>query len=107
VQKQCNYIDIHIGGLVERVRGVRDISLGDLAANAEMAVPALQSCEAGLARFSARELMHVARYLRVDVSFFFDDLPRSRKMLSPLRKPPPTAASLTAEGGSGIGVALE
>jgi len=97
VQKQCNYIDIHIGGLVERVRGVRDISLGDLAANAEMAVPALQSCEAGLARFSARELM----------SFFFDDLPRSRKMLSPLRKPPPTAASLTAEGGSGIGVALE
>ncbi len=88
MQTNRNHIDAHVGDRVRRARVFRDINLEDLAANAEMTASALQSCEAGLNRFSAKELMRISQCLRVEVSFFFDGFARKRET-------PPLRAQLT------------
>jgi len=60
--------------------------LEDLAAKTEITASALQSHEAGLSRFSAKELLRIAQCLNVEVSFFFEGLARTRERpLSPSR----------------------
>ena len=81
-----NPIDAHVGDRVSRARVFRDLSLEDLAAKTEITASALQSHEAGLSRFSAKELLRIAQCLNVEVSFFFEGLARTRERpLSPSR----------------------
>ena len=83
-ETQRNPIDIHVGDRVSRARVFREISLGELAAKTEMTESALQTREAGLTRFAAKELLRVAQYLNVEVSFFFEGLTRKHERRSPL-----------------------
>ena len=75
-------IDAQVGDRVSRARVFRDLSLDELAAKTEMTASALQLREAGMARFSAKELLRIAQCLNVEVSFFFEGLTRKRQSQS-------------------------
>ena len=90
-----NPIDAHVGDRVSRARVLRDLSLDELAAKTEMTASALQSCEAGLTRISAKELLRIAQCLNVEVSFFFEGLSRKRERQS--SRPRLNVAVLNAE----------
>ena len=60
-ETQRNPMDIHVGDRVCRARVFREISLGELAAKTEMTESALQTREAGLARFAAKELLRISQ----------------------------------------------
>jgi transcriptional regulator with XRE-family HTH domain len=60
--------------------------------------PAVQKYEAGTNRISAATMVQIAAVLRVDVQYFFDELPTGAKKTKEIKTPVLVEMSLAAQG---------
>jgi hypothetical protein len=72
-------VDRAVGQQIERALTLRDVSLVQLAAHANVPLDELHACCAGLQRASAKTLCDIASVLQLPVSFFFDPLLRIKQ----------------------------
>lgn len=72
-------VDVHVGRRLREARLARGVTQEKLGALAEITFQQIQKYESGRNRISASKLYEFALVLFVDVSFFFDGLPKNLK----------------------------
>ena len=71
-------VDLHVGGRLKQIRGLRGLSQTNLADSVGLTFQQIQKYENGANRISASRLWEFAERLNVPVSFFYDGLDDSR-----------------------------
>jgi transcriptional regulator with XRE-family HTH domain len=87
-------IDIHVGKRLILARNMRGLSQGKLGALVGVTFQQLQKYESGINRISASRLAHLASFLQLPVSWFFDEQPDAQK---------PNAAAHAPDNAKGMG----
>lgn len=77
-RKPVDPVDASIGERMRALRHQRDLSLQQVAAQAELSVGYLSQIERGLSSPAVRDLMRIAAALETDPSFFFPAVERQR-----------------------------
>lgn len=80
---KINYIDRHIGALVQRTRLSRNLGQAQLAEALNITLAQLQDHERGARRIEAPLLSALCKIFQVHPSFFFDDLRVKRSDAKP------------------------
>ena len=91
-------IDIHVGKRVHQRRTLLGMSQTTLGKAAGLTFQQIQKYERGANRLSASRLYEFARILDVPVEFFFEELSRTDRRATPIKKgrahnPPPKGRS--------------
>lgn len=71
-------VDLHVGGRLKQIRGLRGLSQTNLADSVGLTFQQIQKYENGANRISASRLWEFAERLNVPISFFYDGLDDSR-----------------------------
>jgi transcriptional regulator with XRE-family HTH domain len=77
---------------------VRKLSQGELAQAIGMSFQQVQKYEEGKNRMSAALMVQIAAVLKVDVQYFFEELPTGAKNTKEIKTPVLTEMSLAAHG---------
>jgi transcriptional regulator with XRE-family HTH domain len=93
-------LDVHFGEKLEARRRtmVRKLSQGELAQAVGMSFQQVQKYEEGKNRMSAALMVQIAAVLKVDVQYFFEELPTGAKNTKEIKTPVLTEMSLAAHG---------
>ncbi len=67
-------VDLHVGGRLKQIRGLRGLSQTNLADAVGLTFQQIQKYENGANRISASRLWEFAERLNVPISFFYDGL---------------------------------
>ena len=78
--KQLNAVDVHVGSRVRSLRIQMKMSQSDLGDSLGITFQQIQKYEKGKNRVSASRLQQFANVLGVDVAWFFDDAPGSKRV---------------------------
>lgn len=78
-----NPVDVHVGNRIRLRRTLLGYSQEKLAAKLGVKFQQLQKYERGINRLGASRLWDVSRILKVDVNFFFEDMPLEIAKQSP------------------------
>ena len=71
-------VDLHVGGRLKQIRGLRGLSQTNLADSVGLTFQQIQKYENGANRISASRLWEFAEHLNVPISFFYDGLDDTR-----------------------------
>ncbi len=71
-------VDLHVGGRLKQIRGLRGLSQTNLADSVGLTFQQIQKYENGANRISASRLWEFAERLNVPISFFYDGLDDAR-----------------------------
>ena len=71
-------VDLHVGGRLKQIRGLRGLSQTNLADSVGLTFQQIQKYENGANRISTSRLWEFAERLNVPVSFFYDGLDDTR-----------------------------
>ncbi len=71
-------VDLHVGGRLKQIRGLRGLSQTNLADSVGLTFQQIQKYENGANRISASRLWEFAERLNVPISFFYDGLDDTR-----------------------------
>ncbi len=71
-------VDLHVGGRLKQIRGLRGLSQTNLADTVGLTFQQIQKYENGANRISASRLWEFAEHLNVPISFFYDGLDDAR-----------------------------
>jgi transcriptional regulator with XRE-family HTH domain len=93
-------LDVHFGEKLHarRLMMVPQVSQDNLAKALGLSFQQIQKYERGDNRMSAATLVQIAAILKVDVQFFFDDLPGGAKNNKEIKTPVLVKMSLAAHG---------
>ena len=93
-------LDIHFGEKLQarRLTMVPKLSQQDIAKALGVSFQQVQKYEAGTNRISAATMVQIAAVLKVDVQYFFDDLPTGAKNTKEIKTPVLVEMSLAAHG---------
>jgi transcriptional regulator with XRE-family HTH domain len=93
-------LDAHFGEKLKARRRtmVPKVSQDDLAKALGVSFQQVQKYEKGVNRMSAAKMVQIAALLKVDVQYFFEDLPTGAKNNKEIRTPVLTEMSLAAHG---------
>ncbi|WPX96414.1 helix-turn-helix domain-containing protein [Candidatus Bandiella euplotis] len=69
-----HYVDIHVGRKLKEKRLERGITQDDLAGSVNLTFQQVQKYEKGINRISSSKLYDFAKFLDIDVSYFFQGL---------------------------------
>jgi transcriptional regulator with XRE-family HTH domain len=67
-------VDVHVGKMLKQKRLERGISQDDLAGSVNLTFQQVQKYEKGINRVSSSKLYDFAKFLKVDIKYFFDGL---------------------------------
>jgi transcriptional regulator with XRE-family HTH domain len=76
---QLGGIDAHIGGKIQVRRNLLKISQKKLGEQLGVSFQQIQKFEKGANRVSAGQLFEIAKFLQVDLVYFFDGLPLGKR----------------------------
>ena len=71
-------VDLHVGGRLKQIRGLRGLSQTNLADSVGLTFQQIQKYENGANRISASRLWEFAERLNVPISFFYDGIDDTR-----------------------------
>jgi transcriptional regulator with XRE-family HTH domain len=93
-------LDLHFGEKLRarRLMMVPKLSQTELADALGMSFQQVQKYEKGVNRMSAATMVQIAAVLKVDVQYFFDELPTGAKNTKEIKTPVLTEMSLAAHG---------
>jgi transcriptional regulator with XRE-family HTH domain len=93
-------LDVHFGEKLRarRLMMVPKVSQEDLGAALGVTVQQIQKYEKGRNRMSAATMVQIAAVLKVDVQYFFDELPTGAKNTKEIKTPVLIDMSLAAHG---------
>jgi transcriptional regulator with XRE-family HTH domain len=93
-------LDIHFGEKLQarRLTMVPKLTQHDIAKALGVSFQQVQKYEAGTNRISAATMVQIAAVLRVDVQYFFDELPTGAKKTKEIKTPVLVEMSLAAHG---------
>jgi transcriptional regulator with XRE-family HTH domain len=93
-------LDVHFGEKLHarRLMMVPQLTQQNLAKALGLSFQQIQKYEKGVNRMSAATLVQIATILKVDVQYFFDDLPGGAKNYKEIKTPALVEMSLAAHG---------
>ena len=93
-------LDVHFGEKLQarRLTMVPKLSQEELGKALGVSFQQVQKYEAGTNRISAATMVQIAAVLRVDVQYFFDELPTGAKKTKEIKTPVLVEMSLAAHG---------
>jgi transcriptional regulator with XRE-family HTH domain len=93
-------LDVHFGEKLRarRLMMVPKISQDDLGKAVGVSFQQVQKYERGVNRMSAALMVQIAAVLKVDVQYFFDDLPNAAKNSKEIKTPALVEMSITPHG---------
>jgi transcriptional regulator with XRE-family HTH domain len=102
-------LDVHFGEKLQerRLTMAPKVSQEDLGAALGITFQQIQKYEKGRNRMSAATMVQIAEVLKVDVQYFFDELPTGAKNAKEIKTPVLTEMSLAAHGPRLIDVFLK
>jgi transcriptional regulator with XRE-family HTH domain len=98
--RSAGWLDVHFGEKLRarRLMMVPKLSQADVAAALGVTFQQIQKYEKGTNRLSAAMIVRIAAVLKVDVQYFFDELPNSAKNGKEIKTPILIEMSLAAHG---------
>ena len=78
--KNSNAVDIHVGQRVKARRNALGLSQESLGDSVGLTFQQIQKYEKGTNRISSSRLQQFAHILKVDVPWFFEDMPGAKKI---------------------------
>ena len=69
-----HHVDLHVGKKLKQKRLERGISQDDLAGSVNLTFQQVQKYEKGVNRVSASKLYDFAKFLKTDITYFFDGI---------------------------------
>lgn len=69
-----HHVDLHVGKKLKQKRLERGISQDDLAGSANLTFQQVQKYEKGVNRVSASKLYDFAKFLKTDITYFFNEI---------------------------------
>jgi len=69
-----HHVDLHVGKKLKQKRLERGISQDDLAGSVNLTFQQVQKYEKGVNRVSASKLYDFAKFLKTDITYFFDEI---------------------------------
>jgi transcriptional regulator with XRE-family HTH domain len=98
--KSTGSLDIHFGEKLKarRLMMVPKISQAEFADKLRVSFQQVQKYEQGVNRISAATMVRIAEVLKIDVRYFFDELPTGVKNTKDIKTPVLTEMSLAAHG---------
>jgi transcriptional regulator with XRE-family HTH domain len=93
-------LDVHFGEKLKarRLTMVPKVSQGDLAKALGVSFQQVQKYEQGINRMSAAIMVQITQVLKVDVQYFFEELPTGAKNTKEIKTPVLVDMSLAAHG---------
>ncbi|MGC6484101.1 MAG: helix-turn-helix domain-containing protein [Candidatus Puniceispirillales bacterium] len=80
-----NAIDVHVGSRIRKRRTLLGMSQEQLGRALEITFQQVQKYERGANRVSASRLWDISQILDVDIGYFFEDMTKETRSLSPRR----------------------
>jgi transcriptional regulator with XRE-family HTH domain len=96
--KNPNFVDVHVGKRVKKRRQALGLSQEALGDGVGLTFQQIQKYEKGTNRISSSRLQQFAQILKVDVPWFFDEMPGAKKV-SAKAEPLDYVDEFTAEAG--------
>jgi transcriptional regulator with XRE-family HTH domain len=99
-KRKAGSLDIHFGEKLQarRLTMVPKVSQDDLAKALGVSFQQVQKYEQGRNRMSAAMMVQIAQVLKVDVQYFFEELPTGAKNTKEIKTPTLVEMSLAAHG---------